>query len=301
MTFDPSTQPGAFDDRKPISAQEVLELRARVWSNGSISPGEADNLFALNRTTAPSREWTDFFVEAICEYLLSQGEPRGYVTDSGAKWLMAHVDQDGRIGSEAELELIVKVLEHASSAPESLRQFALKDLEQTVLDDGCVNDREASLIRRLIFAPAGDAPAKVSQAEAQMLFRMKDACLKADNSPEWKKLFVQGIANHLMAHQDYEAPTREEELRLEQPYKADPFGHLLSRLGHELPSAHELEESLFENEDDKIAAFQRRVAADAAVTPGESEWLKRLFDKDGIRDEYEQALVDSLAEDGIRF
>ena len=302
MTFDPSAQPGAFDERKPISAQEVLELRARVWSDGSVSPEEADNLFALNRTAAPSSEWTDFFVEAICEYLLSQGEPRGYITVDGANWLISHVEQDGRIGSAAELELIVKLLEHADYAPESLRQFALRDLEQTVLADGCVNDREAILIRRLIFAPAGDGPAKVSQAEAEMLFRMKDACLSANNSPEWKRLFVQGVANHLMAHQDYEAPSREEEMRLERPYKADPFGHVLSRLGKELPSAHELEESLFgDDEDDKIAEFQRQVAADAAVTPGESGWLKRLFDKDGARDEYEQALVDSLAEDGFRF
>lgn len=301
MTFDPSTQPGAFDDRKPISAQQVLELRARVWSDGSISPEEANNLFALNRTAAPSSEWTDFFVEAICEYLISQGEPRGYVTDAGASWLMSHVDQDGRIGSQAELELIVKLLEHADFAPESLRAFALHDLEKTVLDDGRVNDREAALIRRLIFAPAGDAPAKVSKAEAEMLFRMKDACLSADNSPEWKRLFVQGVANHLMAHQDYDPASPAEEVRREQPYKADPFDHVLSRLGHELPSIHEVEKALFgESEDDRIAAFQREVAADAAITPGESDWLKRLFDKDGARDEYEQALVDSLAEDGFR-
>jgi hypothetical protein len=301
MTFDPSTQPGAFEDRKPIGAQQVLELRSRVWSDGSVSPEEADNLFALNRTAAPSSEWTDFFVEAICEYLISQGEPRGYVTDAGAQWLMSRVDQDGRIGSQAELELIVKLLEHADFAPESLRQFALHDLEQTVLDDGRVNDREAALIRRLIFAPAGDAPAKVSRAEAELLFRMKDACLNADNSPEWKKLFVQGVANHLMAHQDYEATSRDEEMRLEAPYKADPIGHVLSRLGGGLPNAHEVEESLFgQNEDERIAAFDRAVTADASVTPAESDWLKRLFDKDGARDEYEQALADSLAEDGFR-
>jgi len=302
MTFDPSARPGAFEDRKPISAQDVLELRARVWSDGSVSSEEADNLFALNRTAAPSSEWTDFFVEAICEYLLSQGEPRGYVTVDGANWLISHVDQDGRIGSQAEVELIVKLLEHADYAPESLRKFALNDLEQTVLGDGCVNDREAALIRRLIFAPAGDGPAKVSQAEAEMLFRLKDATLGGANSPEWKKLFVQGVANHLMAHQDYSAPSPTDEMRLEQPYKADPFGHVLSRLGHELPNTHEVGESLFgENENERIAAFERRVAADAVVSPGESDWLKRLFDKNATRDEFEQALVDSLAEDGIRF
>ena len=301
MTFDPSAQRGAFENRKPITAQQVLELRARVWSDGTVSAEEADNLFALNRTAAPSNEWTAFFVEAICEFLLSNEEPRGYISDSGASWLITHVDRDGRIGSPAELELIVKLLERASYAPETLRKFALHELEQTVLDEKRVDDREAALIRRLIFAPAGDAPAKVSAAEAEMLFRLKDACLSAENSPEWKKLFVQGIANHLMAHQDYDPPSREEEMRLEQPYKADPFGHVLSRLGRGVAGLHEVEESLFgENQDEKIAELQREVNADAQVTADEGAWLKRLFEKDGARDEYEQALVDALAEDGIR-
>jgi hypothetical protein len=301
MTFDPSAQPGAFEDRKPISPEQVLELRARVWSNGSVSAEEADNLFALNSNAAPSNEWTTFFVEAICEFLLSNSEPRGYVSDAGASWLIAHVDRDGRIGSQAELELIVKLLERANYAPESLRRFALRDLEQTVLDEKCINDREVALIRRLIFAPAGDAPAKVSRAEAEMLFRLKDATLGAQNSPEWKRLFVQGVANHLMAHQDYDAPSRDEELRIEQPYKADPFGHVLSRLGRDVAGFREVEESLFgENEDEKIADFQRDVAVDAEVTPDESHWLKRLFEKDGAKDELEQALVAALAEDNIR-
>jgi hypothetical protein len=134
-----------------------------------------------------------------------------------------------------------------------------------------------------------------------MLFRLKDATLGADNSSEWKKLFVQGVANHLMAHQDYTPPSRDEEMRLEQPYKADPFGHVLSRLGRDVPGVHEVEESLFgENQDEKSAALERGVAADAQVTAGESDWLKRLFEKDGARDELEQALVATLAEDRVR-
>jgi hypothetical protein len=301
MTFDPSAQPGAFEERKPISAAEVLQLRARVWSDGSVSPQEANHLFELNRSVAPSPEWTDFFVEALCEFVLSKSEPRGYVSNDGADWLIAHIDRDGRIDSHAELELLVKLLEHADHAPKSLRKFALQELEQSVIVTGRVDGSEVSLIRRLIFAPAGDAPAKVSKAEAEMLFRLKDATLGADNSPEWKKLFVQGVANHLMAHQDYTAPSRDEEMRLEQQYKADPFGDVLSRLGGDVAGVHEVEESLFgENQDEKSAALEREVAADAHVTAGESDWLKRLFEKDGARDELEQALVDTLAEDRFR-
>jgi hypothetical protein len=135
-----------------------------------------------------------------------------------------------------------------------------------------------------------------------MLFRLKDAILGPESSAEWKRLFVQGIANHLMAHQSYAPPSPADEARLEAPYKADPFGHVLSKLGHDVASPKDLGDTLFgPDEDAGIAGFDRAVAADAAVTPGETGWLKRLFDKDGARDEYEQALVDFLARDGFRF
>lgn len=313
MTFDPSAQPGAFADRTPIGEQELRQLRGEVWANGSVSASEAEKLFDMNRAVAPSNEWTDFFVEAISEFVLSQGEPRGYVTEDEANWLIRHINQDGRVETHPELELIVKLLEHAEYAPASLRRFALNSIEQTVLTGegptrrggpvvpGRIDDAEVALIRRLIFAPAGDDPAKVSEAEAEMLFRLKDATLGKDNSPEWKRLFVQGIANHLMAHQNYIPPSPVDELRLEKPYKSDIVGHVLSRLGRDVASPREVSESLFgEDEDEAIEKFNREVAADAAVTGRESDWLKRLFDKDGTRDDLEQALLDFLAEDGVR-
>jgi hypothetical protein len=313
MTFDPSAQPGAFSDRKPIGGQELRDLRAEVWGDGSVSAPEAEKLFEMNRTVEPTPEWTDFFVEAICEYMLSQGEPRGYVTEDEATWLLRHVNHDGRIETHAELELIVKLLERAEYAPASLRRFALGAIERTVLtgegptrrgepaEAPRIDDAEVSLIRRLIFAPASDGPAKVSAAEAEMLFRLKDATLGQDNSPEWKKLFVQGIANHLMAHQSYTPPSPDEEMRLEAPYKSHPFSHVVSRLGEHIASPQEFRDAVFgENQDKAIDKFEHEVDADAEVTPGESDWLKRLYDSDGQRDEYEQALLDFLAEERVR-
>jgi hypothetical protein len=312
MTFDPSAQPGAFADRKPISGQELRDLRAEVWGDGSVSAPEAEKLFEMNRTVEPAPEWTDFFVEAICEFMLSQGEPRGFVTEDEATWLLHHVNQDGKIATHAELELIVKLLERAEYAPSSLRRFALGAIEQTVLTgegptrrgepSGAprIDDAEVAMIRRLIFAPASDGPAKVSASEAEMLFRLKDATLGQDNSPEWKKLFVQGVANHLMAHQSYTPPSPADEMRLEAPYESHPFGHVLSRLGGDIASPQEFHDAVFgEDQGKAIDKFNHEVEADAEVTPGESDWLNRLYDKDGQRDEYEQALLDFLAQDRV--
>ena len=212
MTFDPSVQPGAFDGRHPVSSEEVLRLRRTFWADGKVSPEEAAELFALNAGAVPTNEWADFFVEALCEYLIARGEPRGHVADADAGWLIAQIDHNGRIESHAELELLVKLFERAEHVPESLKHFALREIEQTVLTGsgptrragevvpGEIGDAEAQLLRRLVFAPGSDGPARVSAAEADLLFRLKEATLGADNSSEWQRLFVQGLANHLMAY-----------------------------------------------------------------------------------------------------
>jgi hypothetical protein len=300
MTVDPSAS--AFDSKTPVSAEELRELRQRLWADGAISRAEAEELFKRNASAAPSREWTDFFVEAVCGYLIENSEPRGYVNNEAAAWLTRTIEQSGS-PSLTELELIVKLLEHADYAPESLKQFALTEIEKNVLSSDPaprVDDVEVVLLRRLIFAPAGDGPAKVSTAEAELLFRLKDATLGAQNSPEWKKLFVQGVANHLMAHQRYQAPTPSAQMRLEAPYSSDPFGHVLSKLGHDIAGGEEVLGAVRgDRERSRIEAFDRAVAADAAITGSESAWLKRLFERDGVRDELEQALVDFLAEDGF--
>ncbi|MFL6724044.1 MAG: hypothetical protein ACJ8E7_07905 [Sphingomicrobium sp.] len=305
MTVSPTDQP----ERRPISPEEVLKLRRYVWSDGKITPDEASQLFQLNDSASPSNDWADFFIEAICDYLIGRGQPRGYVTDADADWLMHHINHDGRIDTHAELELIVKLFERAENVPQSLKRFALTAIQQTVLmgegptrrggeiAPGRIDDSEVSLIRRLIFAPAGDGPAKVSRSEAEMLSRLKDATLGANNSPEWQQLFVQGIANHLMAHQPYVPPSSAAEAPLDNPRTQTPFRNVLEKIGRNRGLIGEL----LDGEDLARRLVDREAAAarDAEVTPEEAEWLGALLAADGARDPLEQALLDFLAEDGI--
>jgi len=298
-------------ERKPISDEEVVKLRRYVWADGSISPDEASQLFDLNDAASASNDWSDFFVEAMCDYLIGRGQPRGYVTAADADWLMYNINRDGQVDSYAELELIVKLFERAEAVPESLKRFALTAIQQIVLNGsgptrrggdiapGRIDDAEVALLRRLIFAPASDGPAKVSRSEAEMLFRLKDATLGADNSPEWKRLFVQGIANYLMAHQAWAPLDGAAQARLEDPDSvgSTPFREVLGRLGRNPASIREI---LFgEDEPSRAAAYDRAVARDAEVTPEESAWLKQLLDADGARDPLEQALLDFLQADGV--
>ena len=49
-----------------ITAEDVLALRRQVWPDGRIGDDEAELAFTLNDAVrTPSREWADFFVEAL--------------------------------------------------------------------------------------------------------------------------------------------------------------------------------------------------------------------------------------------
>ncbi|MBW8882656.1 MAG: hypothetical protein JF615_14905, partial [Asticcacaulis sp.] len=206
----------ALSHRAAIGAEDVLALRRLVWQDGAVSREEADALMGLNtacRLRAP--EWVDYFVEVMCDYIVHRQQPQGYVDDAKTQWLMDWIDRDGKVDSLAELELLVKVLEIADSVPQSLKDYALRQIEQVVLtgegptrqtglsvaagvlEKGTINATEVELLRRVIFAQAGDGGYVVSRAEAEMLFRLKDATLNGGHAATWPDLFVKGVANHL--------------------------------------------------------------------------------------------------------
>ena len=75
-----------------------------------VSLDEAAELFRIGDQAEPSADWTDF-IEAISEFLIARGAPRGFVTQADADWLVDHIVRDGRIDSHAELELVVRLFE----------------------------------------------------------------------------------------------------------------------------------------------------------------------------------------------
>lgn len=65
-----------------ITDAELLDLRRNGWCDGTISPQEAESIFAINHALGErSAAWTDFFVEALGEFLLHRQEPRGYMAE----------------------------------------------------------------------------------------------------------------------------------------------------------------------------------------------------------------------------
>lgn len=291
-----------------IAAEDVLAIRRSVWPDGTVARAEAETIFEIQRLArSPSLEWSDFFIEAICEAVLNGSEPNGYVDDETASWLIGELDRTGGPIGAVELELVVRILEKALNAPTSLKAWALAEIECCVLSGegatrrggdlrpGVVDEAEVDLLRRIVFASGGDGALVVSQEEAEMLWRIKDSTLGAANAPGWRKLFVQAVGNHLMAYSSYRPLERSEAGRLEafmDDHRSNVLG-FLARMGRPDFAA---AARPFGRER---SAGEHRAAVDsaAAVTPTENAWLQFNVDRDGKRDEYEEALIRFLEEE----
>lgn len=298
-----------------IRSEDVLALRRLVWADAAVSPDEANALMALNQACAvQAPEWIDYFVEVMVDYVVHQQQPEGYVDAAKAQWLMEWIDKDGRLDSRGELELLVKILETATSVPDSLKTYALQQIEQAVLtgtgptrrehvdgngtlDAAGINATECELLSRVLYACGGANANVVSTEEADMLFRLKDATLGRSNAPQWADLFVKAIANHLLAHRDYQTLSREDQMRLEA-YTADTgvhigrfFGRMIGRQGAALPDA---VLAIPDEINDEAAA-----ATDHQLTPGEIQWTVEHIRADGHTDALEKALIAFLRNEGV--
>jgi hypothetical protein len=305
-----------------ITPEEVMFLRREGWSDGEIDPAEAEALFVLNdHLNDPPVEWVDCFVEALVEFCIDGGVPRGFLSEAQGEWLVGRIDHDGQVNSLAELELLAKLLERADNVPEALKAYALHQIEQTVLTgkgptrDGsrpingrlggaCITDTECRLLRRMLFARAGNRSTLISQREAEVLFRIKDATLGAPNGADWPRLFVQGVGNYLMGlngtglhgNQSF-SPARAVENFMDD---ATPrIGRFINRLL----------KSDVESAAVRVLGFGRKgvtpeyaaqIAAAKAVTPTEDAWLRKLLESDGTFDELEQALLKFIGEEENR-
>ena len=211
-----------------ITLADVMRMRREVFSDGIVQESEAEALFTLNDACAvKDTAWSDFFVEALSDYLVHQAEPKGYLTTANADWLIDRISRNGKIDSITEIELLITVLDKARWAPPSLAAFALEQVKRTVLtgcgpirsgkslEPGVIDAADVELLRRILYAFGSDGNVAISRAEAEVLFDLNDATNGARNAPEWTDLFTKAVANFIMAASGYSAPPREEALRQE--------------------------------------------------------------------------------------
>ena len=294
--------------RAPVGDTEIAALREALWAQSKIGSGDMTALFAAkDRLGSLDPLFSEFLQEAVLHFALKQDWPRNFLSDANATLLIDLIAKDGRIDAEAEYELLVRLAEQAEQCPASFKAFLCKEIEVAVLTGKgitrqgttlaprVVDAADVAYLRRLVFAPGAGGSLKVNFEEAEMLFRIKDATLGAPNDPVWQSLFVQAIANHLMAYLNYTPRTIEDAAR-QDAFIADnapKAGRFLGQMVNSFGSS--AFTKLFSKEASADHAGQ--IASDLAITIEESAWLKRQIAHDGKTDDLEKALLTFLVDE----
>ncbi|MEZ5811579.1 MAG: hypothetical protein R3D45_09200 [Rhizobiaceae bacterium] len=296
-----------------IQSEDVIMLRREVFGDGVVTRQEAEALFALDASCQDKcPEWPVFFCEAITDFIVHQEKPAGYISEENAAWLVRVISRDGMVDTVTELELLIKVLETARSAPESLSAYALEQVAHAVIDgkgplvdgrqlqQGIIGRAETDLIRRILYAAAGEGQVGIARAEAEILFRLNDSSVESANDPAWTELFVKALANSLMCASGYAPPPRDVALRQEaffdntQADVAGFFGRMFADGLRGVLNAYQqggsLEQAWKERNDRQAEAGASADAIDAA----EAKWLASRIGRDGKLHENEKALLDFI-------
>ena len=303
--------------RNRITPEDVLMLRREIFKDGVVSRGEAESLFALDASCEHRcPEWHAFFIEAICDYIVHQERPRGYVSQDNANWLVRAISRDGTVDSESELEMLVKVIETAQSVPDQLSAFALSQVAKAAIEGegplacgrkhlqkGVILEAEVGLIRRILYAYGSGGNAGITRAEAEILFDLNDRTVASRNHPSWDDLFVKALANHLMCASGYSAPTREEALARETFFEDQDvqvgrfFSRMVSGGLSAILSSYKRDDGVETYYAEKNVRMDIEAVAAERVDLGEAEWLAARIGRDGRLHENEKALLSFLREE----
>jgi len=287
-----------------VSADDVVFLRKRVFADGVVSRAELAALFALaEKAPQGDKAWVDYFAEAAADFFLREEEPAGYLTEEEFEHLEAFITRDGKKASSIELGLLVALMEKATSTPQAMAEFTADQFRRLIRDRSKgvprIGRTDADLLRRYLYAAAGDGSIAITKDEAELLFDLHEMTYAADNDPAWADLFIKAIAAHLMAHVGYAPLPREEALRLHAwvtDQTVDPagfFGRMLSGGLAGIREAYGRKQTISarKNADDAIAA-----AIAEQVSAQEADWLADRIGKNGKFDDIERALLHYMRE-----
>ncbi len=213
-----------------ITAANAHDIRAKFYTDAEIGVDEATWLFALNDGCRKADVfWEILFVEALTDFLVFQVLPEGHVDETTAQWLIGKIDAAGAVKSVSEFELLLNVIEKSESCPEFLVRYALEQVKIAVITGlgplrnakkaipaGTVCADDVAILRQLMHAPASQSSINIGRSEAEFLFDLNDITAASENDPEWSKFFGNAIANHMMADEAYQAPSKAEALRMEK-------------------------------------------------------------------------------------
>jgi hypothetical protein len=306
-----------------IDDTDVLEIRRAIYSGDcTISQAEAASLFAIERGRRHyARGWSELFVEALCDHVLVQQAPAGYLSEANAAWVEGQIKASKDPSTDVHVELVTRLIERAVEVPPSFSAFALRLVKDAViyadtpdaagreLGSGYISEADLDLLSRILWGAGSEGHLAVSREEAEALFAIADATNGAANSDEFDDFFARAVGNYLIGATGRSVPSRETALRwaCEREYKIDVLGALsrvLAATPRALSSNFAAElikpvRTLGQDVDAAIAACERAREAASAVaavlTAEKAGWLIERIDRNGVITPAEQALARFVA------
>ncbi|MGM0485566.1 MAG: TerB family tellurite resistance protein [Planctomycetota bacterium] len=108
-----------------VDADEVGQMRARLYEDGVIDREEAEFLFAINDAVSGAANhpsWGEFFVQAIADHVLQDEESPNEIDAGEAAWLKAKIEGDGQY-DDIEKALLSRIKREAQSIASPLKEL----------------------------------------------------------------------------------------------------------------------------------------------------------------------------------
>lgn len=301
--------------RGSLGEADLAKLRDSFGAASQADPADVERLFAIHsQCPVKCSDWADWFIATASDYIVHGAEPKGYVTQENADWLIRQIARDGRIGTRAELDLLIDVLESARWAPRSLVAFGLMQVRHAVAEGdgplrpgqprvlGQLFDEEIEIVRRMIYAFGGDDCVALTREEAEILFDINDALDGRRVNTGWTELFVKAIANVMLAASGYRVPTREEALRSEAWFdrsgEAKPEDIVKAIVKSGLDGVFDAyrTQNRVEQALSQLEREYRSMITGEEPEPQDAGWLAARFGRQHELTLNERALIDYLAE-----
>lgn len=311
-----------LQDKSRITDEDVLKFRREVFEDMLVSRAEAEGVFALNNAVEDtSTSWNHFFVEVMVDYCVNQAKPHGYMSENNADWLVSQITKDGRLDTNSELELVLKIIERAKEVPTLFAAFALEQVAVGVVEGngallnneelraGVIGAQEANLLRRVLYGVGSEGRLAVSKEEVEVLFQLNDMTVETENHAEWTDVFIKAVACHLMAVDGYHSVDRKEAMRREawlDDAEVDVAGMLsktLSSVGNLMKGGlfggamRSGSDAMDDAWAERNAQMEEEAHNTQAVDATESHWLVERIGRDGVLHENEKALISYLKQE----
>lgn len=131
-----------------ITADDVVALHDIVYTDGKVEQAEAEFLFSLRKELndlGNLSEWDEFFIQAICDFLLDDDHSPEAIDNWEATWLIDQIGEDGII-DDVEQKLLKKLRKDAKHFPSNLQAIQkhtsiAKDLGKKIFNLLCGNSK----------------------------------------------------------------------------------------------------------------------------------------------------------------